>query len=207
MGYSPRTSQVAELLDLWQRGDQSARSRLIAFASDRLGKLARAMLMGNPLHRFEGSDDLMQQTLVRLNRCIDQAQPTTASAVLALAAVEMRRALIDFARHYFGSRGIGSNEVLQPETAVSAMQPPQILASGVPEPNQAVLQAENLERLYAAVDDLAEEERQVVDLLWIHDLTQLEAAAVLGIAPRTVGRRWRRARVQLYEALREEQGE
>ena len=39
--------------------------RLISYAADRLRTLAREMLRENRLQRWEESDDLLQQTLVR----------------------------------------------------------------------------------------------------------------------------------------------
>jgi DNA-directed RNA polymerase specialized sigma24 family protein len=41
----------------------------------------------------------------------------------------------------------------------------------------------------------------VVDLLFFNDLTQLEAAGLLGIDESTVKRRWARARVRLAKWL------
>ena len=51
------------------------------------------------------------------------------------------------------------------------------------------------------IDELTEllslEERELVDLLFIHSLTQDEAALVLGISTRTLKRRWLLARMKL----------
>ena len=44
------------------------------------------------------------------------------------------------------------------------------------------------------VDALPEDEREVFNLLWYGELTQAEAAEILGIAVRTVIRRWQAAR-------------
>jgi DNA-directed RNA polymerase specialized sigma24 family protein len=46
-------------------------------------------------------------------------------------------------------------------------------------------------------DDL----RAVFDLLWYQELSQAEAAALLGIAVRTVKLRWMQARLQVQQAL------
>ena len=51
---------------------------------------------------------------------------------------------------------------------------------------------------------LPEAEREVFDLLWYQDLTQEEAAALLGVDVRTVQRRWRSARLNLAAALKGE---
>ncbi len=51
------------------------------------------------------------------------------------------------------------------------------------------------------VEALPEDEREVFNLLWYGELTQAEAAEILGIAVRTVIRRWQAARVRLYKVL------
>jgi RNA polymerase sigma factor (sigma-70 family) len=51
------------------------------------------------------------------------------------------------------------------------------------------------------VEVLPEDEREVFNLLWYGELTQAEVAEVLGIAVRTVIRRWQAARVRLYKVL------
>ncbi len=53
------------------------------------------------------------------------------------------------------------------------------------------------------VETLPLELREVVDLLWYQELTQDEAAELLGTSSKTVSRRWREARLMLAEALRQ----
>ena len=43
--------------------------------------------------------------------------------------------------------------------------------------------------MLGAIDELAEEERKVFDLVWIDGMTQAEAAQVLGVSAVTV-KRW-----------------
>jgi RNA polymerase sigma-70 factor (ECF subfamily) len=54
---------------------------------------------------------------------------------------------------------------------------------------------------YEQIMALPDEQREVVDLLYISRLTQEEAAAVLGVTTRTVRRRWREARYRLQKVL------
>jgi RNA polymerase sigma factor (sigma-70 family) len=55
---------------------------------------------------------------------------------------------------------------------------------------------------HAQVERLPDKEREVFDLLWYQELTQAEAAALLGVDVRTVKYRWQAARVKLHDALR-----
>jgi DNA-directed RNA polymerase specialized sigma24 family protein len=50
---------------------------------------------------------------------------------------------------------------------------------------------------------LPDNEREVVDLLYFHGLSQLETAAMLDVAERTVRRYWTSARLNSAEILRE----
>jgi RNA polymerase sigma-70 factor (ECF subfamily) len=191
-----RTSQVSALLELVQRGDQAAHERLVAYAADRLRQLAHAMIHSNRVHRWEQSDDLMQQTLLRLSRSLGNARLDNTAGFLRLAALEMRHALIDMVRRYFGPEGMGTHHHSahdQPDG-----HPSQVLACA------ATVQAAHAERwrhLYDAINELPEEEREVVDFLWIHQFSQVEAATLLGVATKTIARRWARARLRLHEVL------
>ncbi|MBL9124304.1 MAG: sigma-70 family RNA polymerase sigma factor, partial [Planctomycetaceae bacterium] len=75
--------------------------------------------------------------------------------------------------------------------------------SGGGAPDESLHRAESLEQLYEAIAKLPDDEREVVDLVWLHELSQAEAATLLGITLRTVGRRWRRARLRLFAQLRD----
>jgi RNA polymerase sigma-70 factor (ECF subfamily) len=52
-----------------------------------------------------------------------------------------------------------------------------------------------------AIENLPEEEREVFGLMRIQGMTQPEAAAVLGVSPKTVQRRMNRCRLLLAEKL------
>jgi RNA polymerase sigma-70 factor (ECF subfamily) len=55
--------------------------------------------------------------------------------------------------------------------------------------------------MLAAIDGLPEDEREVFDLVGIQGLTHAEAAAVVGVAEKTVQRRLNRARLLLAKRL------
>jgi len=50
------------------------------------------------------------------------------------------------------------------------------------------------------VEALADQQREVFNLLWYGGLSQEEAVATLGISERTLRRRWQQARLRLFEA-------
>jgi RNA polymerase sigma-70 factor (ECF subfamily) len=48
---------------------------------------------------------------------------------------------------------------------------------------------------------LPPEEREVFGLLWYQGLSQADAAKLLAVSPRTLKRRWHKARILLFEAM------
>ena len=76
--------------------------------------------------------------------------------------------------------------------------------AGWPRSPTATGRPESLEEwaaFHEAVDRLPEEEREVMDLLWYRGLTHAQAAEALGVATKTVQRRWASARLLIRDAL------
>src|SRR4051794_15787609 len=97
------TVQLHAWVDRMRSGDRAARDELIRTVCDRLERLARKMLRSFPdVRRWEEKDDVLQNALIRLLRALEQVRPETAQAFFGLAAEQMRRELLDLARHYRG---------------------------------------------------------------------------------------------------------
>ena len=112
-----------------------------------------------------------------------------------LAAAQIRRELIDLARRHRGPEGIGANH------HTDAADPGERLANLADGPGGP----ETLDEwttFHEAVERLPEEERQVVGLLWYRGLTHAQAAEAMGVATKTVQRRWASARLMIRDALR-----
>jgi RNA polymerase sigma-70 factor (ECF subfamily) len=188
-------SEARDLLDRLRAGDGSARDRLIALAQSRFVALARARLRRYPhVRRWEQTDDLLQAALMRLHRSLAEVRPEGVPHFDNLAASQIRRELIDLARHYYGPEGLGANH--HPDGADSGSRLDQVPeSSGRPESLEAWA------AFHEAVERLPEEERQVVDLLWYRGLTHAQAAEALGVATKTVQRRWASARLMIRDAL------
>jgi RNA polymerase sigma factor (sigma-70 family) len=72
------------------------------------------------------------------------------------------------------------------------------------EPFSNTLNGEKVQRwteFHEAVARLPDDLRAVFDLLWYQEMSQAEAAAILGIAVRTVKMRWMKGRLQVQQAL------
>lgn len=142
------------------------------------------------LRQFVDSEDVLQNVLVRLLSAAEKVQPETEADLLKLAARHIRWELIDLHRSLFGPEGPGGKVTpLTGEALDAAFQP-----ATIPEPNASIALAD-------AVEKLPPDLKGVVDLLFYHDLTHEQAAKLLGVATKTVQRRWRNARIQLGRLL------
>jgi RNA polymerase sigma factor (sigma-70 family) len=194
-----QTTEAGELLNRLRAGDPSARSSLIALAQERFAALARAMLRRYPhVRRWEETDDLLQAALVRLHRSLAEVRPEDVPHFDNLAATQIRRELIDLARSYHGPEGLGANHHTDGTDPGNRLAQ---VAKGTGRPESL----EEWTAFHEAVDLLPDEERQVMDLLWYRGLTHAQAAEALGVATKTVQRRWAYARLLIREALQGEQ--
>jgi RNA polymerase sigma-70 factor (ECF subfamily) len=186
MADSPNTVQLQALLD---EGNDAAYGELLSIAATRLQKLAHKMLRDFPrLRRWEQTDDVFQTAALRLHRSLAEVKPESVRQFFGLAATQIRRTLIDLARHHYGLEGQGAKHESGADNDKNIeSESPESLASWA--------------EFHEQVDQLPDDEREVFQLLWYSGTTQREAAELLGIAERTVLRRYCRARLQLKDAL------
>lgn len=199
MSHLPTRSTDTQLQNLIERGlngDSAANDALLDHACDRLLRLTRKMLHGYPnLRRWEQTDDVLQNSMLRLHRAMSAVQVESVRHFFNLAAVQIRRELLDLARHHFGPQGGGANHHTDGQPADDEggklhkeFEEPEDLAEWI--------------EFHAQVGKLSSDEQEVVNLVFYKGLTHEEAAKTLGISPRTVKRRWQSAKVNLYEALK-----
>jgi RNA polymerase sigma-70 factor (ECF subfamily) len=193
------TTQIQRRLDRLRAGDDSARDELLTIACERLRRLARKMLRGYPgVRRWEQTDDVLQNAALRLCRALNEVQPASVRSFINLAAVAIRRELIDLARHYDGPRGPGRHHVRRPGSDGSGGAPgPPDPGTDTDDPARVAAWTE----FHDKVGALPDEEKEVFHLLWYQGLPQAEAAALLGVTERIVKYRWRSARLKLHQML------
>jgi RNA polymerase sigma factor (sigma-70 family) len=195
--------QVQTWLDRLQAGDLTARNDLLGHACERLRRLARKMLKDfGRVKRWEQTDDVLQNALVRLWNALEDVTPRTAGAFYGLAALQIRRELIDLARQFYGPLGLGANQESRNDTDDPSRSHRLVSdkADSTHDPGRLAAWTE----FHEQVDALPEQERQVFDFLWYHQLTRVEAARLMGTSEATVRRLWVAARRQLHEALKGE---
>lgn len=181
-----------------QAGNDEARKQLLDCACERLTRLTRRMLRSFPgVKRWEQTDDVMQNSLMRLYRSLAEVQPASAVEFYRLAALNIRRELLDLAKHHYGPRGLGANYASmerQPAEGHTAPYEPPTMGD---DPGRMEAWA----AFHEQVEALPAEEKEVFDLLWYQELPQAEVATLLGVSDRTIKRRWAAARLRLHDCL------
>jgi RNA polymerase sigma factor (sigma-70 family) len=185
-------------VDQYQKGDKKAADKLFQASSRRMEHLARKMLRRFPtVARYEETDDVLQNALVRLLRALGEVRPDSTREFFALAAEQIRRELLDLARRYQGPRGLGRRQA-------ASLSPDADSSSPGVDPADAGPALEDLElwaHLHEAVARLPTLEREVFSLVFYHGWKQSEIGDLLGIDERTVRRRWASAATSLNESL------
>jgi RNA polymerase sigma-70 factor (ECF subfamily) len=134
---------------------------------------------------------VVHRALLRLHRALAQVKPESAGQFYGLAAAQIRRELIDLARHHYGAEGQGAHHHTDGGIAAEAK----------PDEQHEPETLESWTRFHEHVENLPDEQRNVVGLLWYGGLSQPAAAEVLGVSLPTVKRRWQAARMALYQVL------
>jgi RNA polymerase sigma factor (sigma-70 family) len=194
-----QTTQMQLLLDGWAAGDVAARDRLLDRAGHRLLALTRRMLRGYPhLRRWEQTDDVFQNAVLRLYRSLGDVRPNSIGEFFGLAATQIRRTLIDLARHHFGPEGAAARHHSEGDVRVANGRSDSRFARDDEPPETLDAWA----RFHEAVESLPRDERDVFSLIWYGEANQREAAELLGVTERTILRRLVRARLLLHESLK-----
>ena len=187
------TTRLHYWLADFNSGDTDAREAIIEHTCERLRIRTRQMLCGYPtVKRWSETDDVLQNAMVRLHRSLAQVKPESPRQFYGLAATQIRRELIDLARHFAGAEGIGANHHTDD-------------GEGISQSTDTGHEPETTERwteFHEAVEQLPNEQRAAVDLLWYEGISQPEAARVLEVSLATLKRRWQAARLQLSEQLK-----
>lgn len=196
MANHSQTELIEGHLARLQQGETSAINDLLNHAGDRLLNLTRKMLAGfGNVRRHEQTDDVLQNALLRLTRALRDAVPEDSRHFFRLAALQIRRELIDLARRYSG-KGTYSLDAGGSDEQ-SGFREELTPSEHTNDPRRVAEWTE----FHRCVQELPDLEREVVDLLLYNGLSQQEAAEVMQVDVRSIKRYWQRARLTLFEKL------
>jgi len=192
---SINTVHMHHCVERWQLGDRAAADELMQVVGARLEHLARKMLRGFPVVRgWTETADVLQGGLIRLLHTLQNLRPESTRHFFNLAAVHIRRELLDLARRFAGERfarlrSPGSTEENQ---------------AGISDPVDNNADTGDLDlwcRFHEGVDQLPVEEREVLGLVFYHGWTQAQIAELFQVDERTIRRRWQSGCVQLHRLV------
>jgi RNA polymerase sigma-70 factor (ECF subfamily) len=132
-------------------------------------------------------DELLDAVVERLLKAMRSVRPQTVRQFFALVNQHMRWELNDLARR------------LDERPTLVELDEKRTAAP----PSSGSVLTPNGRRMLAAIEQLPEDEREAFELVRVQGLTQVEAAGVLGVCPKTVQRRVNGALVLLAKELRD----
>jgi RNA polymerase sigma factor (sigma-70 family) len=198
---SASLTPIQRCLNRLKSGDVAAKEELFRAGMERLRLCTSRMLRHFPgVRRWEDTDDVLQNALIRLNRSMAEVPLDSTLDFLYFAAAQIRRELIDLARRHSAQKSQGANHATPHHRHAKGIIESQPDRHAADEPARLQRWSEFHDRIAA----LPSEEREVFDLFWYHGMSQDEAAALLEVSTRTVKRRWRSARLRLHEAMGDE---
>jgi RNA polymerase sigma factor (TIGR02999 family) len=180
------TGEITRLLGEIGRGEKEAMNQLLPLVYDELHRLARSYF-----RRERGEHTLQPTALVHeaYLRLVDQRAPMESRGhFLAVAATQMRRILLDYARKHRAARrgGAGQKVLLEDTMAVCEQQPVEMIA---------------LDEALTRLADLDPSQAHLVELRFFGGLSVEETAEVMGVSPATVKRSWSSARAFLHRDI------
>jgi len=188
----PEPGEVTQLLHEMVLGNQNAVNRLLPLLHDELQRLARAAFRRERREHTLQPTALVNEAYIRM---MGQRAPVESRGhFLALAAMQMRRILLDYARmHRVARRGGGVQRVLLEDSAAICS----------PRPLDIIVLDAALDKLAALDPRLA----QLVELRFFGGLSIEETAEVMHIGSATAKRSWNSARAFLRRELEGESGD
>ncbi len=198
MDETPLPHKVEDCLRDLAAGDNTARERILELCHERLHELTQRMLRGFPLvKRWEDTDDVYQNAILRLYRCLGEVTIESPREIMALAATQIHRELIDLARHHAGPMSYSANHAtgVHPIDDHSNSRHPQ------DKRHDTATTIDRWTCFHQAVESLPAEQKEVFQLVWYLGADQKTIADLTECSVRTVKTRWRNARESVRTTL------
>lgn len=180
----PDAGEATRLIRQAREGDSEAFDRLMGVVYDELKAVAGRQLRRERSDHTLDATALVHEAYIKL---VDQARLPVQdrSHFLAIAARAMRQILVDHARRRNAGKrgGDWARTTLTAGHATFEFDPSELLT------------------LDAAMEELEERQRKVVEYRFFGGMEETEIAEVLGVSARTVRRDWVKARAWLYRTL------
>lgn len=167
--------------------------------------MTQKMIREYPLvHRCEQTDDVFQNAVLRLSAALRAVSPGSTRDLIRLSAAQIRRELLNLARHYRSRPYLLTLASDEPD--LSAVEEETIMIRHAPNPGrlssrESITHLDQWTEFHEVAARLPEPQREVFDLIWYHGMTQGQVARVQAVSVRTIRTRWNSARLAIYDAL------
>lgn len=195
---SNTTLAMQDLLSQLQSGEnvETIKKQLVARAYSRLRILAHKMLNSYNRHAIdEETEGLVAEAYFRLDRALNDLQPETVRQFFGLAALQMRRHLLDKLRSIHG-RG------QEKRPKISSLDPKDASTPGFEVALETPLAPWSAIDILEALDELDERERDCLTMQHWYGFTHQEIANLLQLSTKTIQRSCNMAIIKLNERLR-----
>jgi RNA polymerase sigma-70 factor (ECF subfamily) len=195
----PDAPDTERLLGLVGGGDRAAFDRLFARHRDYLRKVVELRLHAALRARVDPSDVVQEAQLEAFRRLPDYLARRPMAFRLWLRKTAQERLLMAERFHLGSARRAAGREV--PLTDESSVQLADRLLAAGPEPCQQLERRERARQVREAVARLSDNDREILALRNLEELSNREAAEVLGIDPAAASQRYGRALLRLRAEL------
>jgi RNA polymerase sigma factor (sigma-70 family) len=192
------TTQILGWVERYRAGDDAALNELLAHFEARLIGLTRKMLRAFPtVGRWEQADDVYQEAALRLRLALRDVKPGSTREFFGLVALQIRRELLNMAEFY--KHRLTPSRIGQDGPAYGVRE--SIPSRKSFDDGEGPVELESWTEFHDAAAALPDAIREVFNLIWYDGLGQADVASILGVSPRTVGSRWREARLAIHRSL------
>jgi RNA polymerase sigma-70 factor (ECF subfamily) len=196
--------QIEELTRRLREGDTDAAGKLFVLCRDRLRRMVKLRLDQRLQGRLDPSDVLQEAFLDVQKKAPDFADRGDLPGYLWLRLITAERLLI-LHRHHLGTQMRNAAQevsIYQGELPTASSQClANLLLGRLTSPSEAAIRAERQLRLQDALNQMDPTDREVLALRHFEELSNSEAAAVLGISKTAASNRYVRALKRLKEVL------
>jgi RNA polymerase sigma-70 factor (ECF subfamily) len=204
MRMAPTPSEITRLVERAARGDQQVWGELLDQHRDRLRRMVALRLDRRVQGRVDASDVIQEAYLDASSRLADYARDPEMPFFLWLRYLVGQRILDQHRRHLGAQARDAGREVslyrgAMPETTTAALAAH--LLGRMTTPSQAAIRAERKIRLQEALNSMDPIDREVLVLRHYEQLSNGEAALVLGLDKSAASKRYARALVRLKDIL------
>jgi len=160
--------------------------------------VARRLMLDFPVvKRWHETEDICQEAAVRLQKSLLAMEPKSRRHLKNLAALQIRRTLIDMARKF--RRTLDQGTLRWTPDGLQDDLHDRLEDRTAPEPDTDSL--EQWTQLHSSVDTMPADMKEVFQLIWYLGHSKREVAEIIGTDLRTIQRRWRAAREYLTDRV------